>query len=99
MEQTPMIAERTPESSHHLPLVPLTSLGCGVRARVAERQMCCEDCELLNAMGLTERCTLRVCQAGEPCIVQVASTRLALSAALARNILVIPDTDPGVRKP
>ncbi|MCI0365891.1 MAG: ferrous iron transport protein A [Phycisphaerales bacterium] len=52
--------------------------------------MCCEDCELLNAMGLTDQCEIRVCQGGEPCIVQINATRLGLSASLARKILVRP---------
>lgn len=73
--------------------VPLSKLPDGRRARVAERLISCEDCELLNAMGLTHRCELRVCQAGEPCIVQVASTRLGLSSAVARQILVMPLDD------
>ena len=49
-----------------------------------------DDRELLGAMGLTDRSTLRVCRAGEPCIVQVAASRLGLSAAMARSILVVP---------
>jgi Fe2+ transport system protein FeoA len=49
-----------------------------------------DDGELLAAMGLTDRCLLRVCRAGEPCIVQVAGSRLGLAAALARRILVVP---------
>jgi Fe2+ transport system protein FeoA len=52
--------------------------------------MPCEDRELLAAMGLTARCPLRVCRAGEPCIIEVASTRLGLSAAMARKVLVQP---------
>jgi len=42
----------------------------------------------LNAMGLTDRCELRVCQIGEPCIVQVKSTRLGISRSLAGKIMV-----------
>ena len=55
--------------------------------------MCCEACELLNAMGLTDRCRLRVGRAGKTCIVQVASTRLGLSAAMARSIFVVRHDD------
>ena len=71
--------------------VPLTVLRAGTRATVHLREMCCEDCELLNAMGLTDRCTLRVCQAGSPCIVQAGGTRLGLTRHLAQRILVIPN--------
>jgi Fe2+ transport system protein FeoA len=69
--------------------VPLTQLRRGEHAEVHRRDMCCEDCELLNAMGLTDRCRLRVCRAGRTCIVQVASTRLGLSAAMAKSIHVV----------
>ena len=71
--------------------VPLTTLRSGARATLHRRDLCCEDCELLNAMGMTDRCKLRVCRIGNPCIVQVASTRLGLSSAMARNIMVVPD--------
>lgn len=69
-------------------LVPLSCLRDGDRGWLHMTNLCCDDCELLNAMGLTELCEIRVCRMGEPCIVQVNSTRLGLAAALARNILV-----------
>src|SRR5262245_22243603 len=74
------------------PTVPLSCLKEGEWGYWHASNLCCEDCELLNAMGMTDRCSIRVCQSGEPCIVQVDSTRLGLSAALARNILVCPAT-------
>ncbi len=70
--------------------VPLSSLGRGCQAMVHRCMMTGDDGELLAAMGLSDRCPLRVCRAGEPCIVQVATTRLALSAAMARKVLVVP---------
>jgi Fe2+ transport system protein FeoA len=39
-------------------------------------------------MGLTDRCELRVCKVGEPCIVQVNETRVGISSRLAREIIV-----------
>lgn len=68
--------------------VPLSRLRDGDRGWLHMTNLCCEDCELLNAMGLTDRCEIRVCQGGEPCIVQVNSTRLGIAASLARNIMV-----------
>lgn len=71
--------------------VPLTQLREGERGWLQSANLCCEDCELLNAMGMTDRCEIRVCQggvSGAPCIVQVNATRLGLSASLARNIMV-----------
>jgi Fe2+ transport system protein FeoA len=70
--------------------VPLTQLRRGAECTVHERQLDGEERELLSAMGLTERCRLRICRAGEPCIIQVASSRLGLSSSLACRILVHP---------
>lgn len=70
--------------------VALSQLKPGDRARLHESGMRCGQCDLLNAMGLTEHCELRVCKVGEPCIVQVNETRLGISARLAREILVTP---------
>ena len=72
-------------------LVPLTTLSDGMCATVELRDMCGEDCELLSAMGLTDRCRLRICRVGEPCIIQVAATRLGLSSTMASKIMVRPD--------
>ena len=60
-------------------------------ATVELREMCRDDCELLSAMGLTDRCRLRICRIGEPCIIQVAATRLGLSSTMASKIMVRPD--------
>lgn len=70
--------------------VPLTDLREGEWATVRCTDLRCDECELLTAMGLTEQCRVRVCKVGEPCIVQVNSTRLGMAKALARRILVHP---------
>lgn len=75
----------------NMKLVPLTTLSDGMCATVELREMCSEDCELLTAMGLTDRCRLRICRVGEPCIIQVAATRLGLSSTMASKIMVRPD--------
>ena len=51
-----------------------------------------DDCALLKALGLTDRCLLRVCKAGEPCILHVDGTRIGVSRVVARNLFVIPDS-------
>lgn len=68
--------------------IPLSQLRPGDRARLHADGLRCDQCDLLNAMGLTEQCEIRVCKVGEPCIVQVNETRLGISAKLARAILV-----------
>ena len=45
-----------------------------------------ESRPFLRALGLTDACELRLCKAGEPCIVQVRSTRIGLSGEVARGI-------------
>jgi Fe2+ transport system protein FeoA len=69
---------------------PLSDLRTGDRARLERADLCCEDCELLTAMGMTDRCELRVCRGGAPCIVEINATRLGLSASVADRILVRP---------
>lgn len=49
-----------------------------------------EACHQLRSLGLTEFCQLRLCKKGEPCIVQVRSTRIGLSGSVARQIFVVP---------
>ncbi len=80
--------------------IPLTQLKRGQRAVVdcstlthlPEDERC-----LLRAMGMYDRCTVRVCRPGTPCIVEVDSTRLGLSGSVARRILVEPCDDADAR--
>jgi Fe2+ transport system protein FeoA len=71
--------------------VPLSQLRAGSLARLHSAELGSDDCALLNALGLTNRCLLRVCKAGEPCIVEVKATRIGLSRALARGVFVVPE--------
>lgn len=77
--------------------VPLTQLSRGQHAVVdcsTLTHLPEEDRCLLRAMGLYDRCTVRVCRPGTPCIVQIDATRLGLSGAMAQQILVEPCDDP-----
>lgn len=82
LPHTPADAPRAP--------VRLTDLRRGERARLhaTATGLDVHDSELLRAMGLIGQCELRVCRCGEPCIVQVNTTRLGVSANVARCILV-----------
>ena len=71
--------------------VPLSALAPGTRARVLSNQLTVDDCALLRALGLTDRCLVRVCKAGEPCIVQVRTTRIGLARSVADGIMVLPE--------
>ena len=68
----------------------LSDLEDGTRARLYSTDLRCEDCDLLNALGMTEQCEMRICQVGNPCIVQVDSTRIGLSPDVAKRIYVVP---------
>jgi len=72
--------------------IRLSQLEPGRRARMHTAQLAPQDCALLRALGLTDRCTLRICKVGEPCIVEVRSTRIGLSRAVAHGIFVVPET-------
>ena len=71
--------------------VPLSQLRAGSFARLHSAELAVDDCALLKALGLTDRCLLRVCKAGEPCIVEVKATRIGLSRSLARGVFVVPE--------
>ncbi|MPZ16736.1 MAG: hypothetical protein GEV06_02295 [Luteitalea sp.] len=71
--------------------VRLSELRAGARARVHAADLASEDSALLRAIGLAERCLVRVCKAGEPCIVQVGATRIGLSGIVAGGIFVVPE--------
>jgi Fe2+ transport system protein FeoA len=71
--------------------VGLTSLPVGAEARFHGTSLSRADLEILEALGLTGACRLRVCQVGDPWIVQVRSTRIGIAEAVAQEILVIPD--------
>ncbi len=76
--------------------VPLSQLHRGTRARITcsaldalgERERC-----LLEAMGFSESCCVRVCRAGSPCIVQIDQTRFGLAREVSERIMVTPLVD------
>jgi len=70
--------------------VRLSSLRPGTFARFDEARLDAAACSLLRALGITKSCMLRLCKTGDPCIVQVRSTRIGLSKAVAGDIYVIP---------
>lgn len=73
--------------------VDLTRLRVGAEARFHGSLCDRADFEIIEALGLTGHSRIRVCQAGDPWIIQVRSTRIGLAEAVARRILVIPERD------
>ena len=43
---------------------------------------------VLRSLGLTNGARLRICRLGDPCIIQVRSTRIGLSKVVAQSIYV-----------
>jgi hypothetical protein len=72
--------------------VRLSSLAPGQTARLHCASLGARDCALLGALGLTDRCLLRICKIGEPCIVQVHATRIGLARSVADGIFVVPES-------
>lgn len=70
--------------------VSLEQLAEGTLARFLTTDLDPESCHHLRSLGLTAECQLRLCKQGEPCIVQVRSTRIGLSHDVARRIMVVP---------
>ena len=70
--------------------VPLSDLRTGETARVHRAAVDATVAGFLRALGLTHASELRLCKAGEPCIIQVRSTRIGLSRAVAGQIFVVP---------
>ena len=82
----------TASAAHAVPApIRLSELASGCTARLHAALLRPEDCALLKALGLTDRSVMRVCQVGEPCIVQVKTTRIGLSRVVADGILVVPE--------
>jgi Fe2+ transport system protein FeoA len=72
--------------------VQLTNLAAGCAARLHSADMGEDDFALLEALGMTRSCRLRICKAGDPWIVQVRDTRIGLAASVASRLLVVLDT-------
>ena len=67
----------------------LSDLRRGETARVHAADLDAETAGLLRAIGLTSASALRLCQAGNPCIVQVQATRIGLAESVAQRIFVL----------
>jgi Fe2+ transport system protein FeoA len=71
--------------------IDLTRLRVGSHARYHGARLDRADLDLLESLGLTDACRLRVCQTGDPWVVQVRATRIGLAESVARAILVVPE--------
>ena len=67
--------------------VPLLDLVPGTIA-VLRQVLDDESRVVLRSLGLTDGARFRICRLGDTCIIQVRSTRIGLSMAVARSIYV-----------
>jgi Fe2+ transport system protein FeoA len=67
--------------------VPLLDLAPGTIA-VLRQVLDDQSRAVLRSLGLTDGARLRICRLGDPCIIQVRSTRIGLSKVVARSIYV-----------
>ena len=74
--------------------VPLSTVPVGAIATLHEVRDA-ESRAVLRSLGLTDFCVMRLCKAGDPCIVQVRATRIGLSNAVARYLYVVPEAGAG----
>jgi Fe2+ transport system protein FeoA len=70
-------------------LTPLADLAVGDVGRVHQTDVEASTSRFLRAIGLTGSAEFRVCRRGEPCIIQVRSTRVGLARAIADRITVV----------
>ena len=81
-----------PAQAAPVSIIRLSDLTSGQAARLHVTDLAPQDCALLGALGLTDRCVLHICKVGDPCIVRVQSTRIGLARSVADGILVVPET-------
>ena len=77
-------AQTTARLATTVPLLALAPGTIAVLSRVADDQ----SRAVLRALGLTDGARLRICRRGDPCIIQVRSTRIGLSKVVAQSIYV-----------
>ena len=99
---TEMTAKGQSDKGLETSAVPLASLKRGEWCELngsglAKSSLEPSEAELLRALGLTPHSRMRVCQPGEPCIVQVGGTRIGIHAALAAKISVRRSGAKGAR--
>ena len=67
--------------------VPLMDLAPGTLA-VLREVLDSQSRAVLRSLGLTDGARLRVCRVGDPCIIQVRSTRIGLSRQVGQSVYV-----------
>lgn len=77
----------------------LADLPVGSTARLSCQELSEGEACLLAAMGMTEGCRLKVRTSGDPCIVEVRSTRIGLARSVAVRLVVASGAAEGAASP
>jgi Fe2+ transport system protein FeoA len=77
----------------------LADLPVGSTARLSCQELSEGEACLLAAMGMTEGCRLKVRTSGDPCIVEVRSTRIGLARSVAVRLVVASGAGEGGASP
>lgn len=90
----------SPAGASGTPGMPLTSLLRGQCGVLSATDLEPGEAAMLRAMGLRPRVRLKLCQLGEPCIVEICcgpgvGSRVALHRALAERVRVVPQAPGG----
>ena len=72
--------------------VPLLAVEPGTIA-VLQNVLDTRSRAVLRSLGLTDGARLRICRLGDPCIIQVRSTRIGLSKRVAQSVYVAVTDD------
>ncbi len=94
MAELPAAPRKAPAPAGQAPRpVRLSELAKGAAARLHRRELSDNEACLLAAMGMTVGCRLVVRSSGEPCIVEVRSTRIGLARSVAEQLLVLAESE------
>ena len=85
MKARPLFAR--PADTRSATTVPLLDLAPGTVA-VLRQVLDQQSRSILRSLGLTDGAQLRICRIGDPCIIQVRSTRIGLSKMVAQSVYV-----------
>jgi len=80
-------ASPLPTSARSATPVPLVDLAPGTVA-ILQEVLDDQSRTVLRSLGLTDGARLRICQIGDPCIIQVRATRIGLSKQVAQSVYV-----------
>jgi Fe2+ transport system protein FeoA len=80
----PIVSDIAPRPAGTVALAELTPGTTAVLRHVADTQ----SRNVLRSLGLVNGASLRLCRVGDPCIVQVRSTRIGLSKVVAQSVYV-----------